>query len=312
MDENLSLSGAALIGEAARPAHTTAFSATCPVMRVTYVPATAAVEDEHTRDALEIVIAADDVVFYATYRSTGDNRPSAQETIRTCARNPADMVVIALDRTFFQNTTGVASGSGAPLFKQYYCAADALLRELGNALLRDFRTRRTPSSAYLASLAGVIAVHLATHHCLATTPSPARGLPRHKLQRVLLFIQEHIDGAIHVDELAATAYMSPHHFARMFKEATGVPPHRYITLQRVDHGKRLLTETDLPLVDVAAAAGFQTQGHFTSVFRKHAGVTPRIFRLACAGAAAANGRQSHDASRVAISTEAASMAHPRV
>jgi AraC family transcriptional regulator len=78
----------------------------------------------------------------------------------------------------------------------------------------------------------------------------------------------------------------------MFKEATGVPPHRYITLQRIDHAKRLLTETDLPLVDVAAAVGFQTQGHFTSVFRKHAGLTPRIFRLECPRAAAASCPQS--------------------
>jgi AraC family transcriptional regulator len=310
MDENLPFPGAALTGEAAPSAHTIVFSATCPVMRVTYVPSTAAVEDEHTRDAVEIVIAADDVVFYASYRSTGDNRPSVQETIRTCARNPADMVVIALDRTFYQNTTGISSGSGAPLFKGCYCAADALVRELGNALLRDFRTRRIPSSAYLESLAGVIAVHLATHHCVGTVLPAARGLPRHKLQRVLRFIYEHIDRAIHVDELAATAYVSPHHFARMFKEATGVPPHRYITLQRIDHAKRLLTETDLPLVDVAAAVGFQTQGHFTSVFRKHAGVTPRTFRLACP--AAANGRQSYDASCLAISTEAAGMAGPRV
>jgi len=306
MDEDLPLSSAVLTGEAVPPAHTTVSSATCPVMRVTYVPAAAAVEDEHTRDALEIVIAADDVVFYASYRSTGDNRPSLQETIRACARNPADMVVITLDRTFFQNTTGIASGSGAPLFKGCYCAADALVRELGNALLRDFRTRRTPSSAYLESVAGVIAVHLGTHHCLGTAPSAARGLPRHKLQRVLQFIHEHTDGAIHVDELAATAYMSPHHFARMFKEATGVPPHRYIILHRVDHAKRLLTETDLPLVEVAGAVGFQTQGHFTSVFRKHAGVTPRTFRLACT--AAGSGRQSYDAPCAAISTQAARMA----
>jgi transcriptional regulator GlxA family with amidase domain len=59
-----------------------------------------------------------------------------------------------------------------------------------------------------------------------------------------------------VNELAATAHMSAHHFARMFKEATGIPPHRYITLQRVDDAKQLLSDTELPLVEVAAAVGF--------------------------------------------------------
>jgi hypothetical protein len=76
----------------------------------------------------------------------------------------------------------------------------------------------------------------------------------HKLQRALRFIDEHIAAAIPVADLAATAHMSLFHFARMFKEATGVPPHRYITSRRVDRAKSLLTETDLPLVDVAAEA----------------------------------------------------------
>jgi AraC-like DNA-binding protein len=160
--------------------------------------------------------------------------------------------------------------------------------------MRDFRAGRIPRTPYLESLAGVIAVRLATHHRVDGAPTIDRGLPRHKLQRVLRYIHEHIEAAIHVNELAATAHMSAHHFARMFKEATGIPPHRYITLQRVDHAKQLLSDTDLPLVDVAAAVGFQTQGHFTSVFRKHAGVTPRTFRLACPDGPAAGGTHGYD------------------
>jgi AraC-like DNA-binding protein len=75
--------------------------------------------------------------------------------------------------------------------------------------------------------------------------------------------------------------MSPFHFARMFKKATGKPPHVYITAHRMEHAKHLLSDSELPLVDVAASVGFQTQGHFTGVFRKYCGVTPRVFRLHC-------------------------------
>jgi AraC family transcriptional regulator len=60
----------------------------------------------------------------------------------------------------------------------------------------------------------------------------------------------------------------------MFKEATGVPPHRYITLQRIDHAKRLLTEIDLPLVDVAAAVGFSNAGAFHVRFSQACGCNP--------------------------------------
>ena len=190
------------------------------------------------------------------------------------------MVVIALDRAFFQQRARGALGEDAPMQAGHYCAADMLMKELGNVLLADFRMRRMPSPTYLESLAGVISVHLAMHHYAARPGLATRGLPLHKLKRALHFIDEHIAAAIHVADLAEPAHLSLYHFARMFKEATGVPPHRYITSRRIDRAKHLLRETDLPLVDVASEAGFQTQGHFTSVFRRHAGVTPRTFRLA--------------------------------
>ena len=267
-----------VVAEASR-ASPAVLSAACAAMRVTYVPPLATVADEHVRDALEIVIAADDFVFHANYRPVHGECSSAQESILASRRQGADVVVIALDRAFFQNSARGALGAEAPMLFGHYCAADTLIKELGNVLMRDFRMRRIPSPAYLESLAGVIAVHLASHH-YAQRPAPAaRGLPLHKLQRALRFIDEHIAAAIRVADLAGTAHMSLFHFARMFKEATGVPPHRYLTCRRVDRAKSLLSETDLPLIDVAAEAGFQTQGHFTCVFRKLTGVTPRAYRV---------------------------------
>ena len=79
--------------------------------------------------------------------------------------------------------------------------------------------------------------------------------------------------------------MSPCHFARMFKKATGQPPHAYITTRRMEYAKELLRESDSSLVDVAAKAGFQTQGHFTGVFHRYTGVTPRVYRLQLPGSA---------------------------
>jgi AraC-like DNA-binding protein len=80
--------------------------------------------------------------------------------------------------------------------------------------------------------------------------------------------------------------MSLYHFARMFKLATGQPPHLYITIQRIEHAKALLRDSSLPLVVVAARVGFQTQEHFTNVFHRYAGVTPRVYRLSCRSARA--------------------------
>jgi AraC family transcriptional regulator len=105
------------------------------------------------------------------------------------------------------------------------------------------------------------------------------GLLQHKLRRVQAFIDEYITEPLHVEQLAAEVHMSPFHFARMFKQATGQPPHLYMVMQRVERAKSLLRDSELALTDVAAQSGFRTQGHFCGVFRRYTGCTPRTFRL---------------------------------
>ena len=112
-------------------------------------------------------------------------------------------------------------------------------------------------------------------------PVPVRkpALPSDKLQRVQQYVEEHLDQRLPISRLAAVVNMSPFHFARLFKQATGLAPHAYLLHRRVERAKQLLREEALPLVSVATRVGFQTQGHFTEVFRRHAGLTPRHSRL---------------------------------
>jgi AraC family transcriptional regulator len=111
-------------------------------------------------------------------------------------------------------------------------------------------------------------------------PAPAAtGLAPSKLARVLTFVEEHIGEPLPIERLAASVCMSPFHFARLFKRATGQTPHNYLTARRMERAKELLRNDGLPLVHVAFSVGFQTQGHFTEVFHRHAGITPRRFRL---------------------------------
>ena len=108
---------------------------------------------------------------------------------------------------------------------------------------------------------------------------PATGLAPAKLHTVLAYIDEHVDESMGVRRLALLVYMSPFHFARMFRRAVGLPPHAYITCLRMQRAKALLAGSTLPLVEVAACVGYQTQAHFTGVFHRHVGTTPRMFRL---------------------------------
>ena len=75
-------------------------------------------------------------------------------------------------------------------------------------------------------------------------------------------------------ELAALCGLSRGHFIRAFKQATGMPPHRWLLMQRVKRAKDLLRGTDMSLADVAVACGFADQSHLTRVFSKAFGISP--------------------------------------
>ncbi|MDB5927180.1 MAG: helix-turn-helix domain protein [Betaproteobacteria bacterium] len=256
--------------------------AACSVMKVIYCADSDAAELDDGEEMIEILMFADHPVFHLAYRRADCSGTLGAEPPALHGGSRADMLIIMIDRIYFEHRSRVALGNMVPKVAEGYAATDPFIRELGNALLRDFRARRIPTCAYLESLAGVIAIHLGAHHCERhVAPSTSIGLPGHKLNRVLAFIGEHIAETIRIRDLANMAHMSLHHFARMFKQATGVPPHLYITMERMKRAKALLRGSELALVDIAAHVGFQTQGHFTAVFHRYAGVTPRIFRLNC-------------------------------
>jgi AraC-like DNA-binding protein len=99
------------------------------------------------------------------------------------------------------------------------------------------------------------------------------------LTAVLGYIREHLHAAVTLRDLAAVAHLSPYHFARRFKESTGLPPRRYIIARRIERAQQLPRgEDDLSLAQVAARVGFSDQGHFARHFRRLVGVTPKRFR----------------------------------
>jgi AraC family transcriptional regulator len=131
------------------------------------------------------------------------------------------------------------------------------------------------------ALGNVLAVHL-IRHALGTAPGGSRrrgGLARHKLRAAIEYIEEHLDSEIALDDLAAVAHLSAYHFARLFRAATGLPPHQFVIARRVERAKQLLRGADdLSLAQVAARVGFWDQGHFTRHFKRLVGVTPGRFR----------------------------------
>lgn len=117
--------------------------------------------------------------------------------------------------------------------------------------------------------------------------SPANQDP--ELLRRLLRAKDRIDAASHEDwpiaRLATVSHVSEAHFARSFKDAFGVPPHRYLLTRRIERAVALLRDSDLPITDIAFQTGWKSLGTFGRIFRDITGENPSTIRARARAAA---------------------------
>ena len=102
------------------------------------------------------------------------------------------------------------------------------------------------------------------------------------LLRRLLRAKDRMDAASHeewtVRRLARVSGVSEAHFARAFKAAFGVPPHRYLLTRRLERATALLRDTDLPITQIAFQTGWNSLGTFGRTFRDVTGESPGELR----------------------------------
>ena len=104
------------------------------------------------------------------------------------------------------------------------------------------------------------------------------GLIDRRIRRSIELMHTQLDQDLTLKSLAAASYLSPFHFARLFKKLTGTSPHNYLAGIRATRAQLLLAETDLSVTQVGARVGYLSGSHFTKAFRIATGATPREFR----------------------------------
>ena len=106
------------------------------------------------------------------------------------------------------------------------------------------------------------------------------GLVDRRIRRSVELMYTQLDQDLSLKDVAAASYLSPFHFARLFKKITGSTPHNYLAGIRSTRAQRLLAESDLSITEIAARVGYLSASHFTKAFRQATGTTPREFRKA--------------------------------
>lgn len=98
------------------------------------------------------------------------------------------------------------------------------------------------------------------------------------LMKVILYMAEHMQEKLTVEDIAAIIYMSPAAFSRMFHKYVGMPPITFLNELRLDKAKKLLSETDISINQIAETVGFDDEFYFFKIFGRHVGVTPAVYR----------------------------------
>lgn len=98
------------------------------------------------------------------------------------------------------------------------------------------------------------------------------------IEEAKAFIAHNFMDDISLNEIAKHCHVSPFHFSRLFKTFTSYAPHRFLLDMRLLNASRLLSETELPVSDVAFTSGFNSIEHFTATFKKNYGVPPNGYR----------------------------------
>ncbi len=103
------------------------------------------------------------------------------------------------------------------------------------------------------------------------------GNRNRRLLDAVSYLEQHLEEPFSIDDCAEHVGVSRRQIERLFRNNLGVTPLQYLAGLRLQHGRALLAETDMSVLDVAIACGYGSSAHFSKSFRARFGVSPHRF-----------------------------------
>jgi AraC family transcriptional regulator len=157
---------------------------------------------------------------------------------------------------------------------------DPIVYNLAQPLLYSLDHPGRTSKIFLDYILLALNSHFVSSYGGVETSAPRfrGGLSPWQMRRATEVLEAHLDGKIALQQVAETCDLSVSHFARAFKKSFRKPPHHWLTERRVDRARDLMTNSRLPLAEIAARCGFGDQSALNRSFKRIHGVSPGIWR----------------------------------
>lgn len=101
---------------------------------------------------------------------------------------------------------------------------------------------------------------------------------RELMKTAISFISQNFAEPLTLEYVANQVHLNPAYFSTLFKKEAGISFKDYLNTIRIEESKRLLTNSNFSIIDIAIAVGFEDQSYFSKVFKKYTGITPKQYR----------------------------------
>ena len=192
------------------------------------------------------------------------------ENPRAELHDPLDMVRFyisqsSLDCLSYERGSPRVGGLRAPKSG----AVDPIMHGMALCLTAGMARPNETPALFIEHMA--LAFHAHAVHVYGGVPQGRRhagGLMPWQLRRACDMMQAELDANHSIVRLATECGLSSSHFARAFRETTGLAPHQWLTRKRVERARELLAQTTMELSEIALVCGFVDQSHFSRIFAR--------------------------------------------
>jgi AraC family transcriptional regulator len=199
----------------------------------------------------------------------------AKVGVKACWQGSSEFILLGFPPHLFSH---IVDESRARQVIPQLGISDPLILQMGLAL-KQVLENNLNSRLYVETMANALFVHLIQNYATnkPVLTESAKGLGRRKLQQAIDYINTNLDRDLSLSELANLVQISPHYFALLFKQSTGLTPHQYVIKARVNRSKELLQQGELSIADISQIVGFANQSHLNLHFKRLVGVTPKKY-----------------------------------
>jgi AraC family transcriptional regulator len=152
------------------------------------------------------------------------------------------------------------------------------LVKLLQTAFKEVDTDRESAKAFIAKASSLLQVQIERSAVAPLDRRSSGGLAAWQTQRVLGFIDQHLNETIRVEDLSQVVGLSKNYFSRSFRRSFGEAPYAYLIRRRVEHARHQMLTSDIALSEVALVCGFADQAHFCRHFRQSVGASPAAWR----------------------------------